>query len=491
MVLEAPEASAPPVRSFRDPAGTLFHYRNRILRLVETDAAAGLDSFLQTAAARGLMESGKLVITWNLDAAEISDLAAENPDLAFDAASRVVEHERIDFPSFPYEWPLEMLHHAAALTLDLAEAALEAGYWLKDATPYNILYRGARPVFIDVLSFEKRDPLDPTWSAYAQFVRTFILPLLAGKHLARSPQDVLWSRRDGPEPQEVHKWCSPWQRLRPGFFGTVTLPAWLHACRFHEHSTAYAARSAASPEQAEYIARGILGGLRRSLRRAAPLAASSSWTGYADHKSLYTADQFAQKERFVRQALDHCQPAAVLDIGCNEGHFSLLAAASGARVVAIDSDQAVVGSLWRKARAQNADVLPLVTDLTRPSPGNGWRNRECPAFLDRAAGSFDLVLMLAVIHHMLITERVPLREILNLAAELTRSFVVIEFIERDDPMFRRLVRGRDLLYRDLTVEQFENEVVRDFEILRTSRIEGLHRCLYLLRKRTLAAGANR
>jgi hypothetical protein len=170
-------------------------------------------------------------------------------------------------------------------------------------------------------------------------------------------------------------------------------------------------------------------------------------------------------------------------VGANEGRFSFLAAQRGASVVAVDSDPAVVGTIWRQAQARSLDVLPLVVDLTRPTPAIGWRNQECDSFLQRASGHFDMVIMLAVLHHMLVTERVPLDEFLGLAAELTRDYLLIEFVAPADPMFQRIVRGRESLHDDLTFERFEATAAAHFELVKTLRIEGLHRCLYLYRRR--------
>jgi SAM-dependent methyltransferase len=179
----------------------------------------------------------------------------------------------------------------------------------------------------------------------------------------------------------------------------------------------------------------------------------------------------------------------VLDVGCNTGEFSRIAAKRGARVVAIDSDAVVVGETWRRACAEGFDILPMVIDLTRPSPAIGWRNSECSSFLDRARGAFDAVLMLAVVHHMLVGERIPLDEIIDLADEMTTDILVIEFIAPDDSMFRRLARGRDHLFTDLTTELFENSCSRRFEIIRSEHLEGASRWLYLLRKKGTRANA--
>jgi len=143
----------------------------------------------------------------------------------------------------------------------------------------------------------------------------------------------------------------------------------------------------------------------------------------------------------------------------------------------------VLGDVWRNARSEKLNILPLAVNLTRPSPGTGWRNQECPSFLERARGKFDCVLMLAVIHHMLVTERVPLEDIVDLAAELTTDLLIIEFIAPQDSMFRRLTRGREELHKSLDREVFEAVCEPRFERVRTQHVEGTTRWLYLLRKR--------
>jgi hypothetical protein len=155
-------------------------------------------------------------------------------------------------------------------------------------------------------------------------------------------------------------------------------------------------------------------------------------------------------------------------------------------VVAIDSDPVVAGALWRRAAHGQHDILPLVMDLTRPTPATGWRNQECESFLDRARHGFDMVMMLAVVHHMLVTERVPLDDLLALAGELTREHILIEFVAPPDPMFQRIVRGRETLYSHLTNARFEAVAAQHFELVRSMRIDGLHRWLYLFRRRHAA-----
>ena len=475
------------IESFRDPAGKLLSLDDRILRVVNEDGVTNLRAFLDSKTFLKFKERGSIVNTEFIDddsalrlveEAGITEGSATHLDLT------VVEHERIPFQNFPYEWPPEMLHQAANLTLDLAESLLADGLGLKDATPYNILFRGTRPVFVDVLSFEKRDSRDPVWLALAQFERTFLLPLLASKYFGISLEQLLTTRRDGLEPEEVYEVCGPLQRLRPLFLNTVSIPTWLKRRSNPEGSGLYEKKSLNSPEKARFIVSCLLKRLRKSLVQLKPACNSTStWSDYLDGNNNYSEEHFQKKHDFVEQTLEEFRPVRVLDVGCNTGHFSLIAARRGAGVVAIDYDPVVVGKTWLRADAESLDILPLVVSLTRPTPAVGWRNRECASFLTRACGHFDAVLMLAIIHHMLVTDRIPLSEIIDLAAELTTDLLIIEFIAPADSMFRRLVRGRDQLFQYLTRDLFEETCKKHFEIVRTQTLEGTHRWLYVLRKR--------
>jgi hypothetical protein len=154
-------------------------------------------------------------------------------------------------------------------------------------------------------------------------------------------------------------------------------------------------------------------------------------------------------------------------------------------VVAIDQDPAVVGTLFEKARAERLDILPLVVDLARPTPATGWNNEENPSFLARARGRFEAVFMLALIHHLVVTEQIPLPELFSLAARVTNRYLVIEYVAPEDPQFQRLVRGREALYRHLTREFFERTAGETFTIVKSVKIENQERWLYVMEKRNV------
>ena len=477
----------PAAASFRDPAGCCFLLKDRVLRFLDASATETCEAFLRTPTAQRFVASRQLVSSRRLSDTEIVSASAATAVGQLDGTrsppAAVYEHERIPFPSYACEWPPEMLWEAGRLTLELARTALADGFSLKDATPYNILFRGSEPVFIDLPSFEPRVPGDPVWRPYAQFVRTFLLPLLANRNWGLRLADIFITHRDGLEPAEVYRLCGVLERFQPRMLSLVSMPTWLSGKARTRGRELYRQRTLSNPEKARFVLESLLRQLERGLESVKPASVNySTWSEYM-HSHSYSGSAFAAKEQFVREVLNEFKPARVLDAGANTGHFSALAAQNGAEVVALDLDPTCVGGIWRRAREQRLNILPLVVDISRPSPALGWRNRECPSFLERATGSFDGVLMLALLHHLLVTERIPLAEVLKLAAELTRSLLVIEFVAPEDEMFQELVRGREHLHAGLNEQEFEQACARHFNIVRSLALPGTKRKLYALRRR--------
>ena len=446
--------------SFRDPGGRLSVDENGVFRHVFATGLQNWRVFKMSATVRRLGLAGQIV-----DTRVVSELDRLT----------ILEHQRAPFASFPHEWPPQMLYAAAELTLDLGEGLVTEGLGLKDATPHNVLFHGPRAVFVDVLSAETRTPGDGIWLAGAQFVRTFLLPLIMNRELAIPLGQMFLTRRDGIEAEEVARALPWWKRALPPLLGLVTLPGLLK--RFSGGQKL----PVMTDEMARYILAAHFRRLRKLLRRFRPRPTQSGWTQYATGCPSYTEAQREAKQAFVRQVLHVMSPKNVLDVGANDGEYSLLAAVSGASVVAIDSDPAVCGRLYEAARQRHADILPLVVDFARPSPAVGWRCAEQSGFLDRATKAFDCVLMLAVLHHLLVTDQIPLDQILVVASTMTRQWLVLEYVDPADPMFRKLARGRDALYGWLTRAAFLSHVAVHFDVVDSCEIPNSGRCVYLLR----------
>jgi hypothetical protein len=434
----------PPATTFRDPEGRLYQDGDRILREIYPQSVDPVLAWIRSPLARRWMEQGRMVATQILPSA--------------DGQPVVLEHEPLFFPSYPWEWTPGQWKAAASLTLDLCQEALDSGFILKDATPLNILFSGPRPVFVDVLSFERRDPQSPLWNAYAQFVRTFLLPLAAFVHLGWPLAGTL-QRRDGYLPSDLAPYLRFLRRWRRPLLSLVTLPLLLQ-----KNQRIAARRPRTSEEASAFAVRHTLHSARKLLRLLEPSPRSSRWSRYPETARHYTPADSEGKMAFVRRSLDRIRPAHLLDVGANTGFYSRIAAESGAEVVAWDTDVQSTNLNWQAALSGGLPILPLVADFARPTPAVGWRNRESLSLLDRARGRFDCVLMLGILHHLLIAEQIPLPAILHQLREMSARWAIVEWIPKEDRQFDELCRGREQLYSHLTKEYFVEELSKEFAI---------------------------
>ncbi|MGA3131749.1 MAG: class I SAM-dependent methyltransferase [Terracidiphilus sp.] len=456
--------------TFRDPAGQLLLTNKYALRQIRPAAREETLAFLASPLRTTLEQSGDLIAS---KIASVGDHSLIGSDELW------LEHPRVDPISYPWEWTTAQWRAAAELTLRIANQAVAAGWTLKDATPLNVLFIGPRPVLVDVLSFERRDPHSTVWLAYGQFVRTFLLPLVAAKYLGWPIEATLFTR-DGYEPREIYKALPRRQRINPAWFDVVTL-ATLFERPGAKQSEAKQRPSARDPELARHILERRIARLGKQIRYAAGTPNRSRWSDYTQLARHYQAADIERKQGFVRAVLARLRPAHVLDIGANTGSYSRMAAEAGAEVVALDSDAAALEKLWEMAAREKLAVTALVANIARPTPAAGWRNREHLSLLDRLAGKFDLVLMLAVIHHLILREQVPLAHIGELAASLTRRCLLVEWVPPSDPMYQEWLRGRDELYGHLTEDDLKQAFAPFFAV--TDRCElGNKRVLLLFER---------
>jgi len=472
--------------SFRDPSGIVLKYNGRILRLIRKEHEGHLRKILENPQICNFIDDRVVPASKIVPESEFVQLVQELPSIdhaEYSEFSICVEHELIPFPSYPYEWAPEMLHCAAQLTVELCLKLSAQNLGIKDASPYNVLFLGANPIFVDFLSFEARDPLDHVWLPYAQFIRTFILPLVVYRYNKTPLSQIFFNRSDGLELEEIYAMTSRLNLIKPGIFTLVTLPMlFSRLAGLVREPKIYQKQSASSVDLAKFILERIFKGLKKHLNNFKPKPKSSKWTNYFAKEESYSFEEFERKERIVLGFLRRSKPERVLDIGCNLGHFSILAAKNNASVVAIDSDAAVISALWCKARKDSLDILPLVVDICRPSPSTGWCNGEHLSFLQRSKGAFDTVMMLAVVHHLTVTSRIPLEEIAKMCAEIAVRTLIIEFISPEDPLFCKIVRGRDALYAHLTMGYFENIFGKYFTLIAKEQ-SGKHRWIYYYEKK--------
>ncbi len=415
-----------------------------------------------------------------------SELVAQGRLVASDVVSSaagetlVLRHPRVSFPSYPWEWAPGLWLAAAELTLTLCSDLVERGWLLKDATPLNVLFEGTRPIFVDVLSIQRADPHQPIWLAYGQFVRTFLLPMLAHARLGW-PLQVSLTRRDGYEPEELYPSLSWMARLQQPALSAVTLPSLLASSKKIQ-AGGIASRSVEDPELAKQILLKTLRGLLSQMRKVTPAHRSSTWSDYAETATHYSDEDHARKRAFVTKALVSSRPVRVLDVGCNTGVYSNLAADAGAEVVSIDTDLQAVDRLCASLKGSGKNILPLCVDLARPTPAAGWENRENASFLSRCDGHFDTVMMLAVLHHLLLRNQIPMDRIAALCSSLTTRNLILEWVPATDPKFQELLRGRDAIYEHITEAAFREAFARHFVVCDELVLANGRTMLHLRRK---------
>jgi hypothetical protein len=453
--------------SFRDPDSRVLLRGDEVLRVLSERGLADWEALAATRFFARAVEEGRVVRTERLGQVAGLEGPRGGPPTA------VLRHERIPFVTYPYEWPAAMLRDAALAHLDLLLEALDEGLILKDSSPYNFQWRGASPVLIDVGSFERLREGEP-WVGYRQFCMLFLYPLLLSTFRGIPHRPWLRGSLEGITPKECRDALSGRDRWRRGVLTHVVLHSRLEAR--HGESARDTGEDLRRAGFRTELIRANARRLRRMVRRLAPAPRESGWTGYRE-AGTYSSQDGERKARFVRESLARERAGLVWDLGCNDGRFARLAAESADAVVAMDSDAAVVERLYRELAAEgDTTITPLVMDVCDPSPALGWAGSERLSLTGRARP--DLVLCLALVHHLAITANVPLPDLLDWLAELGAR-VVIEFVDPGDPMAERLLaRRRPGAAAGYDRETFERELRRRFEVRRAETLGSGRRTLY-------------
>jgi hypothetical protein len=449
--------------SFRDPDSRVYLDDDVVYRVLSHD---GWQDWLALAATP-LVEDDRLIPT---EPVELDEL----PELTAGPAAGALKHEKVPFVSYPYEWPFSMLKDAALLQLELGRRALQHDLTLKDASAYNVQFKGAKPVFVDVGSFERLDEGEP-WAGYRQFCMLFLYPLMLQAYKGMPHHALLRGSLDGIKPSEARALLSARGR---GVFTHVVLHARLEA-RYADAGGREVKRDLKRAGFGKALLDANLRKLEKLVRRLEFKPGRTAWTEYGQ-TNTYSDEEAARKAEFVRAAAARHTGGLVWDLGCNDGTYSRVAAEHAGTVVAVDADHATVDGLYRSLRdEQRTDILPLVMSLTDPSPDIGWRGLE-RARLERR-GTPDLALALALVHHVVITGNVPVREFVAWLRSLDCA-LVIEFPEREDPMVQKLLSGKtEKANPDYERETFERALGERFEVERTERLGS--RTLYEARPR--------
>lgn len=437
--------------SFRDPLSRVFVGPDTVVRAFSELGKADIDAVWSKKSIARALASKDLIESTMVDPSSVG-LGA--PWVG------AMTHPKLPFVSYPYEWTFSMLKDAALLQLRLTRETLADGIGLKDATPYNVQFVGSRAQFIDAGSFEKRKKSDP-WYGYRQFCEMFLYPLMLQGYLGVGFQPFLRGAVNGISPDTMRKLLPA--SIRHPRKGRLTHVV-LHAAaqnRFADSEVKVTNQAARAGMSAQV--------LDATLSKLEKLVASlnlgdkkSTWSEYTE-RGHYIENSLDEKQKFVRDAVAARPRKLVTDIGCNDGAFSRIASAHSDYVVAMDADPLVVDRLYNSLKAEgNEKILPLYVDMSDSGGGIGWRGKERPGVFDR--GTPDIVLYLAVIHHVAITFNIPVAAQLDMLADLTPE-IVIEMPHADDPMVRKLlVNKREGIHDDFNLQEFERLLGERFNV---------------------------
>lgn len=449
--------------SFRDPSGFLFIRDGVMHRQVNSAYKENYDHLIDSGLYKSLIDSGLLIPHNEVD---ISYRRADD-------AYKVLKPELVEFISYPYEWCFSQLKDAALTTLEIQKRVLEFGMTLKDCSAYNIQFRKGKPIFIDTLSFEKYHEGEP-WVAYRQFCEHFVAPLALMSYRDIRLNQLLRVYLDGV-PLDLASSLLP---FRSRFNFHLLLHIHFHS-RSQKH---YADRSIIKETLKKRVSRtsflGLIDSLESCIKKLKWRPRGTEWDDYYISNSNYILEAINHKKQLVSDFLDKINPKTVWDLGANTGLFSRIASNKGIQTICFDIDPACVEINYLTAVDEGeTNMLPLLLDLTNPSPGIGWENEERAPFLER--GHADTVLALALIHHLVISNNLPLDRIASFFKKICNS-LIIEFVPKSDSNVQRLLVTRKDISPNYTQQFFESEFGKLFSIQTSVKIKNSERTLYLM-----------
>ncbi|KKR69670.1 MAG: Nodulation protein NoeA-related protein [Candidatus Nomurabacteria bacterium GW2011_GWB1_40_7] len=448
--------------SFRDPSGFVYKKNNILYRQINYFYQDNYDQFINSGLYSELTSSGLLI-------------KHEEIENQSDGAYKTLRPDVLPFISYPYEWGFSQLKDTALLTLRIQKIALKFGMSLKDASAYNIQFIGANPIFIDTLSFEKYKDGDP-WVAYRQFCQHFLNPLLLMKYADTRLNKCSGIFIDGI-PLDLTSAILP---ARTYFTPSILFHVHLHA-KSQKHFSDKKAKKYPRKISKQTLL-GLIDGLERFVKGLRWNTAKTEWGEYYSFTN-YSPRAFEHKKEIIGQFIDKKNPGIVWDFGANDGSFSRMAGNRQIKTVSFDADYAAIEKNYLKCKREgDANILPLVLDLTNPSPAIGWSHHERMSLIER--GPADMALALALLHHLAIANNLPFAKIAEFFSKICK-YLVIEFVPKDDSNARRLLANREDIFSDYTQESFEYQFKKYFSMESAVPVEESDRILYLMKNSAL------
>jgi len=448
--------------SFRDPNGFIFKQDGILYRQINQSYASEYSLLMESGLYARLIKAGLLIPH------EESSVPPVEPVQGF----KVIQPEYVPFISYPYEWSFGLLKEAALATLSIQKRALKAGMTLKDASAYNIQFVGGRAVLIDSLSFDIYHEGEP-WVAYRQFCQHFLAPLALMAYTDIRLNQLLRVYIDGV-PLDLASRLLPFRSRLD--FGLLT-HVHLHARLQKQSADPTAQTKGSSGKVTKQAMQGLIESLEATIRKLNWKPAGTEWGDYYNITN-YSDTAFQHKQSLISSWISRVAPKLVWDLGANDGTFSRLAGDRDILAISYDIDPAAVEQNYQQVKAKKErNIIPLLLDLTNPSPAIGWHNRERGSLLNRAPA--DLVLALALIHHLAISNNVPLPQLADFFADAGK-WLVIEFVPKSDSQVQKLLSSRKDIFSNYTRESFEDAFQERFVIHEKISVQDSERHLYLM-----------
>lgn len=452
--------------SFRDPSGFVFIDKGRIFRQVNLVYKNQYEMMVSSGLLKKLFSTGML----------ISHI--ESRHQPFDARSsyKILEPEKIQFISHPFEWSFHQYKDAALTMLRIQRWALDHGMVLKDASAYNIQFHKGRPLLIDTLSFEIYHEGCP-WDAYKQFCQHFLAPLalMAYTDIRLGQLMKIWI--DGI-PLDLAASLLP---AKTHFDLGLQSHIFLHAAAQKKFVNSTDSKRLKEVFLSKVGLQSLIVSLEKTVRKLIWKSDKSEWGDYYNITN-YSTEAFSLKKNLVEKWLKEAKPSSVWDLGGNTGEFSRLASDKGIPTVCFDIDPVAVDLNYLHVKAKDEQfLLPLLLDLTNPSPAIGWENEERASFIGR--GPVDMIFALALIHHMAISNNVPLSNLAHFFSILCK-WLIIEFIPKEDSQVQILLANRKDIFDQYHQEGFENSFIEYFEIEERKLIQGTKRILFFMKRKS-------
>lgn len=453
--------------SFRDPTGYVIRREDRIFRVLGDQAHRNFRRLKSSGAYDALRSRG-----WLIAAEEVDLNDAEYSGL------HTLEHPRLPFISYPYEWPFSLLKRAALLHLDLHICALGFDFTLSDASAYNVQFVGVKPIFIDTPSLIPYREGD-LWVGQRQFAEQFLNPLLLQSLLGISSNAWYRGALEGISIADTARLIGPLRKwLSPQILANVTLPDLLQRKARRAPESGATKKARPLPKDALLF---MLTRLRHWIDNLQPRnVGPTEWQNYASSNESYRGTEESRKQEFIAEFSRAAAPQCAWDLGCNTGLYSEILLRNDAKsVVGFDFDVQALESAVERASSKNLQLLPLFFDAANPSPSQGWAEAERQGISSRAAA--DALIALALVHHLAIGRNIPLASVLRWIVGLAPRGV-IEFVPKSDPMVERMMRFREDIFADYSKEGFERMLRDEAAIVRVLELSPGGRTLYEYRR---------